>query len=1308
MTGIEAYFLQIFSRQKLHWSTRTIVFLIYLLLLPGIKSFAQSETEYDEISVFLEVSKTGGKEIDALVKEDEILLPVNQVFDFFNITINHSTAFETISGFILDRGSTYSISWNKNEIQCGSQLFKLKQGDLINTDKDLYLKAKYFEKIFGLECNYSFKNQSVKVEPELEIPVIRELRQGELRVNLNRIAGEDESEVEIRRSYPPFNFGTADWSVKSQQEINGPFETNLNLSLGAVIAGGEATASLNYNSNEPFREKQQHYLWRYVDNYNTTVSQITAGKINLLSTSTIDDPVIGIQFTNAPATLRKSSGTYTLSEKTEPNWIVELYVNNVLVEYAMADAAGFFTFEVPLVYGNTPIKLKFYGPWGEERSKERTISLPFSFVPKDVLEYDLSAGIVEDSLRSRLLRTNVNYGVSRNVTIGMGYEHLTSVTSSPQMPFVRGSFKLATNLILTGELTYKVRAKSTLTYRLPSNIQFDLDYTRYNREQQAIHHNYLEERNVSVLMPINIKNFSVYNRMTFNQTVLLTTNHISAEWLLSGSLFGVNTNITTSGLFIGGSAPYVYSKLFLSYRFASGLRITPSAQYGYSDRKLLSLKIGLEKKLIKHAYLNLSFEQDFKRSLQSAELGFRYNFNFAQTGISGVRSDTKTTLVQYARGSIISDFETNYFKADNRPNVGKGGITIIPFFDKNSNGRRDSGEVKVFGLNLHSGAGQIERIEKDTSIRILSLEAYTKCIIEFDDSNFDSPPLKLLNRTYSVHVDPNMLKEIEVPLIIAGKASGTIRVNWDGEIRGLDGIVSHLYDKDQKRVGRIFSRADGSYKYDGLSLGSYVVKIDSIQLQRIGMTCTPDSIKFEISSDSGGTTVKGLDFMLELTPEPQEELPQKVEPDSVQSIITEPLVQITRKDSTYIKIHELVQEVLTDTIDSYAIQLGAFGRKANAIAFKDKLAAELSRDVEIIVENGLYKVRILDFESREEVDEFIPVLSENGIEELWVINLKGMRKQMMLLSISDTITEVIEIRTKMPNPDDHSNLNLQLGAFRDSARAEALRLKLSNSVDQPVIIHKEDGYFKVRLAGFTQPEQRDAILPQLFELGFRDVWVLPYDTSLYETEIRAPEEVPFLTETDITRVIEDEKIEKEIAEEDLPVEVVVEEEIAEEELSEEVVVKEEIAEEELPEEVVVEEVVDEEIAEEELPEEVVVKEVVEEEVAEEELPEEVVVEEVPEEELEEKPLIEEAKVEKLIIEQPRFSIQAGIFSDLSEAKRAQRRIMSKLGFQSNLVQEFDYTRVLIPGFYTRQETYKYYPELAGLGYDNIMVIEKRK
>ena len=75
------------------------------------------------------------------------------------------------------------------------------------------------------------------------------------------------------------------------------------------------------------------------------------------------------------------------------------------------------------------------------------------------------------------------------------------------MPYVNASFRLASNLLLSGEYTYAVRAKGTLTYRLPSNLQFDLNYTKYDKDQKAINYNYLEERKAVVSMPIRIEEF---------------------------------------------------------------------------------------------------------------------------------------------------------------------------------------------------------------------------------------------------------------------------------------------------------------------------------------------------------------------------------------------------------------------------------------------------------------------------------------------------------------------------------------------------------------------------------------------------------------------------------------------------------------------------------------------------------------------------------------------------------------------------------------------------------------------------------
>jgi cell division protein FtsN len=75
--------------------------------------------------------------------------------------------------------------------------------------------------------------------------------------------------------------------------------------------------------------------------------------------------------------------------------------------------------------------------------------------------------------------------------------------------------------------------------------------------------------------------------------------------------------------------------------------------------------------------------------------------------------------------------------------------------------------------------------------------------------------------------------------------------------------------------------------------------------------------------------------------------------------------------------------------------------------------------------------------------------------------------------------------------------------------------------------------------------------------------------------------------------------------------------------------------------------------------------------------------------------------------EPAYSLQIGSFYRRSEALRAQRRIRSKLNLPAEIVQQWDLYHVIIPGFNTREETYKYYPELAGLGYPGASLIEKR-
>jgi uncharacterized protein YutD len=73
------------------------------------------------------------------------------------------------------------------------------------------------------------------------------------------------------------------------------------------------------------------------------------------------------------------------------------------------------------------------------------------------------------------------------------------------------------------------------------------------------------------------------------------------------------------------------------------------------------------------------------------------------------------------------------------------------------------------------------------------------------------------------------------------------------------------------------------------------------------------------------------------------------------------------------------------------------------------------------------------------------------------------------------------------NPD----LIIQVGAFRQEANSLVLKEKLSAILDKPVILVAEDGFFKVRITGFSSQEEMEKFYPTLAFIGLKNFWVLP-------------------------------------------------------------------------------------------------------------------------------------------------------------------------------------------------------------------------
>ena len=837
------------------------IFLCFLLLLtfPG---FAQQEfPEYDELSVELNIPRLGTYEVPVAIKGEDAYLSVTTIFDL--LKIKHETEGDLLKGFIIHPDSTYTIDWQKPEIGYRGQTYSLSKNDILSTPSGRYLRSNLFGNIFGLDTEFSFRSLSVKLETDKELPVIKEMRLQRMRENLDRVKGViiPDTVLPVRR--PFFKPGTFDWGIVTTQQTDFENDNRLMLGLGTMFLGGETNLLLNYSSRVPFTSRNQFYQWRYVNNENSFLKQVTAGRIFTRATSSLFAPVSGVQITNSPLQNRRSFGSYILNDYTEPRWTVELYVNNVLVAFTEADASGFYSFEVPLMYGNTAVSLRFYGPWGEERVEDRVINIPYNFVPKNEFEYTLSAGVVENEDWNRFSRLDLNYGLNNSITLGGGVEYLSEVQSGEIMPFLQSSMRLASNLLFSGEYMFGVKGEALLSYRSPQHLQVDLNYIKYDEEQTAINLNYLEERKISLSTPIRANNFSIFSRFSINQIIMPTTEFITSQLLLSGVVLGISTNFTTYGLYNDRmDEPTIYSSFSQTYRLPNKFLFSPQIQYDFSRNRFNNLILELERPVFKQGFANFSYENNFLRDAHIFEIGLRYAFNFAQTSATSRIGNRNSSFVQSARGSLMLDDNTGYIMASNRTAMSRAALTVIPFLDLNRNGIKDPMEPAVRGLKLKNRSGNVTYNDDETILRITELQPYIDLLLELDPVSLDNIAWKINNPKILVQTQPNHFKEVLVPVEVMGEVGGMVYFNDGNSSRGQGRILINIVNERGEKAAEILSEADGYFSYLGLAPGKYTAEIDPEQLENLNYKATPGKTEFEIAVDQYGDIVDNLEFTL--------------------------------------------------------------------------------------------------------------------------------------------------------------------------------------------------------------------------------------------------------------------------------------------------------------------------------------------------------------------------------------------------------------------------------------------------------------
>ena len=820
--------------------------------------------DYEEILVFLKVQGVGGYEVTSIYSYNDgrLLLPITDLFTALRINQETSERYDSITGYLLQEEKHYIINYPERYIAINSDTIRLKENDILKTSFGLYLYTGMFGRAFGLFCTFNFRALSVDLKTDLELPAIRDMRLAQMRKNIEMITGEVKVDTTYDRKYHWLKFGMFDWALNSTQVSGGATNTRLSAAIGAEVLGGETNALLNYSTNSKFDLRNQQLTWRWANNKSKYIRQVKAGKLSPGSIASVYDPFYGVTITNTPTSYRRSFGEYELTGYAEPGWTVELYINNVLINYKKADASGFYSFMVPLVYGASEVVVKLYGPYGEERVVERPMSIPYNFLPKGEFEYVIKGGLVDDSLKSVFTRAEGSYGVNRFMTLGGGMEYYSFLQNTSGIPFLSGSFSPTPNLLITGEYANKVRAQFLGSYRLSSNATFEVGYARFEPGQEVIRFNYLEERKINISVPVNLLFFKGYTRLGFKQNVYENSNYNTAEFLISSTFGPVSVNLTSNANWTGTSDVFFNTNISGSMRLGRGFTARSSAQIDINGPSIMSFKAEVEKRITRMGYASVNYEENLLSNTRSINVAFRYDLPFAQTNVSGRFSNDGIQTTQGLQGSLAFGSGNGYVHADNRSVTGRGGLTLIPFLDINFNDIKDDNEPVIPNIDLRINGGRYLNREKDSLTRVMDLEPYSSVLIELNNDGFENIAWQLRDKAIRVYIDPNQFKKVEIPVYPMGEVNGMVYIRKGRSLMGQGRILINIFNLEDELVKKIMSENDGYFTFLGLAPGDYYASLDSTQMTKLGWSFKPEMIAFSIQPSEWGDIVDGIDFTI--------------------------------------------------------------------------------------------------------------------------------------------------------------------------------------------------------------------------------------------------------------------------------------------------------------------------------------------------------------------------------------------------------------------------------------------------------------
>lgn len=866
-----------------------IAFLHFLWGLGAVQA-----QEADEFTLLFGYPAVGQVYISAAFRGDQPMIAAGELMSLLMIPYTRTDNRLGYKGGYPQAVDRWEVDPVNNILFRRGERVVLKADKFYLGETDLYLSPDVLNDIFGFELTVNTYALVLSLVSPRALPVEEKLKRDEVRRKLKSQAPEN-----ILLTYPMLyprkrSFlapGMLDYNVSSNGRL-GSSQLSYGMSAGLELLGGDFQTSVSGLVTDNFRTFNfGASRWQYVfkqglePDKNPWISTIQVGAVPVQNS--LGRTALGVTISNNPVVPRRVLDLFVIEGFTTADSEIELLVAGQLVDFTRADELGYYRFNVPLSYGTVRIGIRIYTPQGEVLFEERQLQIPFTFVPRGLLTYNVQANMQRapraDSALTLMGRADVAYGLTNNITTKFGADRVFDSLGVSFRPFTNVSMRLFDQYLLNVDYIPNSQIRTSASVFYANNTAISVQYGNYFGQPVNDFVNSLLERDLQVSYFLPFQLFGRTSGIRFSYDRL---------WLTNGELqrFQGDYNTRLGPLItrmnyreervIRDNKPLENQRLAtvsLTYTiprkpgipvFVRGMFFRTQLRHDMKEFDATALgSFQFSQTVFKTGRFTISFDRDFLNKNNRIQFGLLYDFqsfrSSSQVNLAQKGFDVQYGYSQTFSGSFGADLRNGMILPSNRDQVGRAGVTVRTFMDANGNGVWDKGEevIPASAVRLDQSATMI--MGSDGLLRITQLQNYWTYRVTVDLRSLPDATLVPLKPKFSFVADPNRFKLIDIPLYKTGTIEGVVyNEKIPGKLDPQPGLRMTLarMGTEESEVIRTFS--DGTFYQYGLIPGDYTLVVDKGQLDFMQVSSFPDTLRFTIQATAEGDWIDTLQIVL--------------------------------------------------------------------------------------------------------------------------------------------------------------------------------------------------------------------------------------------------------------------------------------------------------------------------------------------------------------------------------------------------------------------------------------------------------------